>query len=74
MCYNDVSVIPAPKADGMGCIHQQHTERGDMNRRLLVICALTLLVAGLVVPVRALAASVTIVHSCNTWGEILPCS
>jgi len=45
-----------------------------MNRRLLVICALTLLVAGLVVPVRALAASVTIVHSCNTWGEILPCS
>jgi hypothetical protein len=45
-----------------------------MNRRLLVIMAYTLLVAGLIVPARALAASITIVHSCNTWGEVLPCA
>jgi hypothetical protein len=45
-----------------------------MNRRLIVICALALLTAGLVVPMRALAASVTIVHSCDTWGEVLPCA
>jgi len=45
-----------------------------MNRRLLIISALALLTAGLIVPVRALAASITIVHSCDTWGEVLPCA
>jgi len=45
-----------------------------MNRRLIVILALALLTAGLFVPARSLAASITIVHSCDTWGEVLPCA
>ncbi|MBN1883792.1 MAG: hypothetical protein JW885_16640 [Deltaproteobacteria bacterium] len=45
-----------------------------MNRRLLVIMVCALLAAGVILPVRALAASITIVHSCDTWGEVLPCA
>jgi len=45
-----------------------------MNRRFLLIAACGLFLAGLIMPARALAASITIVHSCDTWGEVLPCA
>jgi hypothetical protein len=39
-------------------------------KKLVILCLFVILSAA---PLTALAATVTIVHSCDNYGEVIPC-